>query len=174
MKKASENRIRIREYCIFAALAPVMFVSKLLMELAPNVHLLACFIITFTLVYRKKAIVIVMLFIFISGLFYGFDIWWFPYLYLWPLLHFLALLIPENASDTKKTVLAVIISTLHGLFYGVLYAPFQAIAFHLSLEGMLSWIAMGIPYDLIHAASNAASAFLVVPLAKIIKKLSGR
>ena len=170
----NKDRYRIKEYCVFAALACVMFVSKLLMELAPNIHLIACFTVTFTLVYRRRAIIPVMLFVFITGLFYGFDIWWFPYLYLWPLLHYLALLIPEDASDRKKTMLAIIISTLHGLFYGILYAPFQAIAFHLSFEGMLSWIAMGIPYDLIHAASNAASAFLVVPLARLIKKLSGR
>ena len=174
MKTRAENRITVRECCIFAVLGTVMFVSKLLMEVAANVHLIGCFTITFTLVYRRKAIIPVMLFVFLTGLFYGFDTWWFPYFYLWPLLHFCALLIPREASNTKITVLAVIIGSLHGLLYGILYAPFEALVYNLGFDGMIKWIIVGIPFDITHAVSNAAAALLVVPLVKLIKRLSER
>ena len=45
-----------REITIFAMLGAVMYASKLLMEVAPNIHLLGVFTIAFTVVYRKKAL----------------------------------------------------------------------------------------------------------------------
>ena len=45
-----------REITIFAMLGAVMYASKLLMEVATNIHLLGVFTISFTVVYRKKAL----------------------------------------------------------------------------------------------------------------------
>ena len=49
-------KLTTREITVFAMLGAVMYASKLLMELVPNVHLLGTFIIAFTVVYRKKAL----------------------------------------------------------------------------------------------------------------------
>ena len=45
-----------RELVIFAMLGAVMYASKVIMEFAPNIHLIGVFTIAFTVVYRKKAL----------------------------------------------------------------------------------------------------------------------
>ncbi len=49
-------RLTTREITVFAMLGAVMYASKLLMELIPNVHLLGVLVVAFTVVYRKKAL----------------------------------------------------------------------------------------------------------------------
>ena len=49
-------KLKTREVAIFGMLGALMYASKVFMELLPNVHLLGVFTISFTLVYRKKAL----------------------------------------------------------------------------------------------------------------------
>ena len=49
-------KLTVREVAIFGMLGAVMYVSKIIMELVPNVHLLGVFIVAFTVVYRQKAL----------------------------------------------------------------------------------------------------------------------
>ena len=42
---------------LFASFGTLMFISDIAMEVLPNIHLLAMFIVTFTVVYRVKALV---------------------------------------------------------------------------------------------------------------------
>lgn len=48
------GKLTIREMAVFAMLGALMYASKMIMEVAPNVHLLGVFTIAFTVVYRKK------------------------------------------------------------------------------------------------------------------------
>ena len=63
-----------------------MYASKMLMELAPNIHLLGVFTIAFTVVYRKKALYPIYIYVLLNGIFSGFSAWWLPYLYIWTIL----------------------------------------------------------------------------------------
>ena len=45
-----------REIPIFAMLGAVMYASKIIMEFAPNIHLIGVFTVAFTVVYRQKAL----------------------------------------------------------------------------------------------------------------------
>ena len=49
-------KLKTREVAIFGMLGALMYASKVFMELLPNVHLLGVFTLSFTLVYRKKAL----------------------------------------------------------------------------------------------------------------------
>ena len=49
-------KLTTRELTIFAMLGGAMYASKMIMEFAPNIHLLGVFTIAFTVVYRKKAL----------------------------------------------------------------------------------------------------------------------
>ena len=64
------------------------------------------------------------------------------------------------------------VCALHGLAYGTLYAPFQAIAFHYSFDQTLAWIAAGFPWDLVHAGGNLVAGLLIVPMIKLLGKLN--
>ena len=49
-------KLKTRELAIFAMLGAIMYVSKVVMEWIPNVHLLGTLTMAYTLVYRKKAL----------------------------------------------------------------------------------------------------------------------
>ena len=68
-------KLTIKEMAVFGMLGALMYASKMLMELFPNIHLLGTFIIALTLVYRKKALYPIYTFVLITGLFGGFATW---------------------------------------------------------------------------------------------------
>jgi len=67
-----------------------------------------------------------------------------------------------------------LLCAVHGLIYGILYAPSQALLFGLDLEAMLAWIAAGFPFDVVHAVGNLVLGLLIYPLSEVIKKLEKR
>lgn len=141
-----------------------MYVSKIIMEIAPNVHLLGVFTIAYTVVYRKKALYPIYIYVLLNGIFSGFAGWWIPYLYLWTILWGAVMLLPPNIPKRIRPVVYMVLCALHGFLFGTLYAPVHAILYGLSFEGMLAWIAAGLPWDLIHGVSNFFCGILVVPV----------
>lgn len=49
-------KLKIKEIAIFAVLGAVMSVSKLVMEIFPNIHLIGMLIVAITVVFRAKAL----------------------------------------------------------------------------------------------------------------------
>ena len=101
----------------------------------------------------------------------GFNIWWMPYLYTWLPLWGGVMLLPRQGARWITQVGCTVLCTVHGLLFGVLYAPAQALFFGLDFRGTLAWIAAGFPFDLLHAAGNFALSFLVLPLAALLLKV---
>ncbi len=161
----------MREMAVFAMLGALAFCSKLLMEFVPNIHFLGMFTMLFALAYGKKGLIPTFLFIFLIGLYYGFGVWWVPYLYLWPLLFGITLLLPKHMSPVTATAVYMLINGLFGLLFGTLYAPFQALVYHFDFAGMVAWIVEGFPYDVLHGIGNAAAAMLLVPLLGVIRRV---
>lgn len=170
--KQSKKKSTAKEIAIFGMLGAVMYASKVIMDAIPNVHLISLFVVAITIVYRKKALYPLYIFVFLTGLLNGFGIWWIPYLYIWTILWAVTMLLPKNMSPKKAVIVYMLICSAHGFLYGVLYAPFQALAFGLSFEGTLTWIASGLPFDAIHGVSNLFLGTLIVPLARLLRKLS--
>lgn len=175
MRAAHKKRwLTVREMTVFAMLGALMFCSKLLLEWAPNIHLLALFIITFTLIYRSKALVPIYLFVLLTGVYGGFNAWWVPYLYIWLPLWGFTMLLPRRMPKWLAAPLYMLLGCLHGLFYGILYAPAQALFFGLDFKMTLAWVAAGASFDIMHAVGNLAACTLVLPLARVICKLEKR
>lgn len=168
------KRSVIRDIIIFAMLGTIMFISKLIMEFLPNIHAVAMFIAVFTLVYRWRALIPIYVYVFLVGLVNGFNLWWYPYIYIWTILWALIMLIPKGLSIKRKAVISAIFCALHGIAYGTLYAPFQALAFGLNFEGMIAWIVAGFPFDIVHMCGNIAMSVLIVPLYNVINKLENK
>ncbi len=172
MKKTT-NGISVREMAIFSMLGALMFCSKIIMEVLPNIHLLGMFIMVFTLVYRVKALVPIYLFVFMTGLYGGFGLWWLPYLYIWAILWGATMLLPRKMPRPLAAVLYPAVCCIYGLLYGTLYAPAQALLFGLNFEGMIAWIVAGLPFDVMHGIGNLVSGLLILPLSRLLEKLSG-
>ena len=63
------------------------------------------------------------------------------------------------------------VCALHGICFGILYAPAQAIIFGLSFKAMLAWIASGFYFDVIHGIGNFFCGMLIVPLVSLLRIL---
>ena len=151
-------------------LGTVMFASKILLEILPNIHLLAMLTVLYTVVFRKKALIPIYVYVLINGVWSGFSIWWIPYTYIWTVLWGITMLLPKNMPKGVAAVVYPVVCALHGLAFGTLYAPAQALMFGLDFKQTLMWIAAGLPWDAVHAVGNFAAGFLVLPLAAVMKK----
>ncbi len=163
-------KLNVREIAIFSMLGAMMYASKVLMELLPNIHLIGVFIVAITVVYRQKALYPLYIFVFITGLLGGFATWWIPYLYIWTVLWGAVMLLPKNMSGKVRPVVYALVCAAHGLLYGILYAPAQALLFGLNFEGMIAWIIAGLPFDITHAVSNLCCGLLICPLVTVLKR----
>lgn len=164
-------KLTVRETAVFAMLGALMYASKMIMEVAPNIHLLGTFVVAFTVVYRKKALYPIYLFVFLIGLMNGFSTWWLPYLYLWTVLWGATMLLPQNVPEQWKPLMYMAVCAAHGYLYGTLYAPAQALLFGLDFEGMIAWIIAGLPFDLVHGTSNLLCGVIIYPLAKMLERM---
>ena len=164
-------KLSIREMALFAMFGTLMYASKLLMELLPNIHLIGVFTVAFTAVYRKKALYPIYIFVFITGLAGGFAPWWVAYLYIWTVLWGLTMLLPKKLPQKALPLAYMLLCSLHGFAFGLLYAPSQALLFGMNFRATLAWIAAGLPFDLIHGASNFFAGLLIYPLTVVLRKL---
>lgn len=164
------RRLTVQEMCLFGMFGALMFASTLVLSALPNVHLLGMLIMLLTVVYRVKALIPLYLFILLHGIYGGFAVWWLPYLYVWTVLWGVTMLLPRKAPKKVLAVLYPLVCGLHGICFGILYAPGQALLFGYTWEQMLIWIANGFPYDLIHGVSNFCFGMLVLPLSVLFRK----
>ena len=153
---------------VFAMLGALMYASKMIMEVAPNVHLLGVFTIAFTVVYRKKALYPIYTYVLLNGIFCGFATWWIPYLYLWAVLWGATMLLPKRIPEKIRPLVYMLLCAAHGFLFGTLYAPAQALLYGLSFQKMIAWIISGLPWDFVHGVSNFFCGILIVPIVKIL------
>ena len=164
-------KLTIREMAVFSMLGALMYMSKVIMEWAPNIHLLGVFTVAFTVVYRAKALYPIYIYVLLNGIFAGFATWWIPYLYIWTVLWGITMLLPKKMPKPVAVVVYSVVNALHGYGFGILYAPAQALLFGLSFKGMIAWIIAGFPFDIIHGTSNLICGFLIVPIVLVLQKL---
>ena len=172
IKNERKAPLSIKEIAVFSMLGALMFISKIIMEPLPNIHLLGMLTMVCTVAFGKKALYPIYLNVFLNGIYAGFTFWWLPYLYIWTILWAVTILLPKNMSQKTAMIVYPIVCALHGAFYGILYAPSQALIFGYNFEQTLAWIIAGLLWDLIHAAGNLFLGLLVYPLSLLLKKIT--
>ena len=174
MKNMSKRRMATLDITVFAVLGAIMFLSKIALQLIPNVHLLGLFIAAITLTYGVKALIPIYVFVLLDGVVQGFSTWWIPNLYIWLPLWASFMIVGKFQFQIPRKIqvpLYMALCALHGLSFGALFAPVHALFFRLSFQGMIAWIMAGIPFDIIHAVGNAATATLIVPMTILLRRL---
>lgn len=170
--RKKQSKLTAAETAIFAMLGAVMLCSKIIMEVLPNIHILGMLTMVYTLVYRKKALFPIYVYVLLNGIFSGFATWWIPYLYIWTILWAVTMLLPKRMPVAVASVVYPLVCCLHGLGFGILYAPAQALLYGLNFEQMLAWIAAGAPFDILHAAGDFAAGLLILPTANLLRKMN--
>lgn len=168
------RRLSVREMCVFAMLATIMFVSKIIMEALPNIHLLGMLTMAYTVAFRKKALIPIYIYVIVNGIYAGFAVWWIPYLYVWGVLWGITMLIPRRMPKAAAAVVYPLVCGLYGLAFGAVYAPGQALLYGFDLNQTIAWVAAGFPYDVLHCFGNLVSGLLILPLSELLRKLMTR
>ena len=163
------------QMALFASFGTLMFLSDIAMEALPNIHLIGMFTVTFTAVYRYKALIPLYVYVFLNGVYGGFSSWWIPYLYVWAVLWGMAMLLPKRMHPAVATFVYMAVAGLHGLMFGTLYAPSQVLLFFGGdFSKMVPWIISGLPFDVMHCIGNVFAGILILPLVKALTSLHKR
>ena len=168
--KTEKKKLSVKEIALFAMLGALTFGAQVAMEPFPNIHLTGMFVILFTRLFRKKALIPLYLYVFLIGVRWGFGLSWIPYLYIWLFLWGGVMLVPRKWNKKITLWLYCFIGALFGLSFGTLYAPVQAFLFGFGIKEMFLWIASGFPWDVVHAVGNAVFCILVIPFSDILEK----
>jgi energy-coupling factor transport system substrate-specific component len=168
--KNKNRRLPIREIAVYAMLGAIMFCSRVVMAALPNIHLLGMLTMVYTLVYRRKALYPLYVYVFAEGLFSGFNLWWVPYLYIWTILWGVTMLLPRRMSRRLAAVVYPTVCCLHGLLFGILYAPAYALMYHLNLTEAIGWVIVGIPFDLLHCFGDFAAGLFILPISEALRR----
>lgn len=155
---------------VFALLGALMFAGKKLMEWIPNVHPLTMLVMVYTIVYRRKAVFPIFVYLAMDTAVTGGFTWIVPYYYIFPLYWLITLLLPRRLPAACATILYSVVCALFGLAFGTLYAPWQALMYRLSFEKTIAWIVAGLPWDVMHALGNLAASVLILPLVRLIRR----
>ena len=173
MSGPSKKRgLTVLELVLFAMLGMIMFVSKIVMEFLPNIHLLGMLTMVYTLTFRTKALIPIYVYVLVNGLFAGFAPWWVPYLYIWTVLWGVTMLLPKQMPKKVACVVYPLVCGLHGLAFGILYAPAQALMYGLSWDATVAWVVAGWLWaDPVMAIGNTLAGLLIAPMVELLRKL---
>ena len=157
----------VRKITRIALLSAILYVSKVALEFLPNVELVSLLTVLYTLVFGKEAFLIVTVFNLFELIQWGFGTWWVSYLYVWPLLVLITLLLKKVIKE--EFLIWSVVSGLFGLIFGSLFAivylpvdPAYALAY---------WIS-GLPWDVWHGVCNFVLMLVIgKPLYLLLKKI---
>jgi energy-coupling factor transport system substrate-specific component len=159
--------MKIKDIALIGMMSAILVAVQVALSFLPNIELVSILIIIYTLVFGRKALYIIYVFVAVEGIIYGIGLWWINYLYVWTVLFLIAMLLRKHHSP----YIWAIISGFYGLTFGALCAiP------NLFLSGIGSaisyWLA-GIPFDILHAIGNFVVALLLFhPLYYIMDKIN--
>ena len=163
---------RLRKLILLTIFGVMMYLSQLLLAALPNIHMVALFITVLTVVYRKWALISIYTYAFLNGM-YGVYVL-IPYLYVWTVLWAAIMLLPKNMKPKVAVIVYSVVCGLHGILFGIIYAPSQAILFDFTLTQTIAWIANGLLFDVFHCIGNIVFSTLAYPLTDLLYKLENR
>lgn len=144
----TRSKLSARDICALSLMGALMIGSKLALVSLPNIHLNAVLIIITSIFFGWKAMYSVAVYVMMEGLIFGFALWWICYLYAWPLLCAVCVLMRKN----DDALIWAVVAGIHGLIFGALCSiPFLFIG---GWSLAFSYWVSGITFDLIHCAGN--------------------
>ena len=170
MKRSSAyGKLSAKEICLLALMGALIFVLELVLAALPNIHVGAVLIMLTASLFGWKVLYSVAVYVLLEGLYFGFGLWWLSYLYTWPLLAAVTVLLRKHES----LILWAAIAGIFGLSFGALCSlPY----FFIGGPSMaLSYWISGIPFDLMHCIGNLFMVFaLYKPLKKALNNTLGK
>ena len=167
-----KNKISAKDIALIGMMVAVIEACKFALAAIPNVEVTSFWIIIFTLMFRKRIFIVIPVFILIEGIVYGFGMWWIMYLYAWPMLAIITLLLRKNKSMIMWSIISGAFGLLFGLMCSIPYI-FTGADLISGFKIAFAWWVAGIPWDLVHGIANFAIMLLLYhPITKVMKKMT--
>lgn len=145
------------------------FGVKFAMMGLPNIEPVSLMVMLFAVVFGRRALYPIYVYVAMEILIYGVNLWNINYLYIWLILAGVSWLL----RDMQAPLGWAIVSGAFGLLFGVMCMPVYLVTGGPAYA--VSWWISGIPYDLLHCAGNFVIALLLfVPLRKVLTRQYAR
>lgn len=162
-------RLPLGEVTLFGVLGAIMFALQVAMSGLPNIEPVSLLVMVYAVVFGKKCLYPIYVFVVMEILFFGIQMWNINYLYVWAILAVAAMWL----RDMEHPLAWAVLSAVFGLLFGALCAPVYL--FSGGPGYAVSWWISGIPYDLLHCGGNFVMALLLFnPLRKLLTNLYSR
>lgn len=152
---SQRTKISTKSIVLLALFTSILFISQIALASIPNIEIVSLLVIIYTLLLGKQVFYIIYGFAILEGLFYGFGIWWFMYLYVWSILALITMLFHKE----KSPILFSIISGAFGLFFGFLCSLPYFVTGGIG-AGFSYWVS-GIIFDITHCIGNVVVTLLL-------------
>ena len=162
-------KISVREMVLFGILGAMTFAAKYVMSFLPNIEPVSLMVMLFAVVFGRKWVYPVYLYVAMEILFYGINLWNLNYLYVWAVLAVAASLL----RSMQQPLAWALLSGVFGLAFGALCGIVDVFIGGFSYA-VTKWIS-GIPFDILHCAGNFIIALVMfAPLRKLLERLYSR
>lgn len=156
----------LKEIALFGILGALTFGAKVAMSFLPNIEPVSLLVMLYAVIFGRKCLYPIYLYVLMEILFYGIQLWNINYLYVWSILALGAWLLRKSESPLSWALL----SGVFGLLFGALCAPVYL--FSGGLGFAVSWWISGIPFDLMHCAGNfVMTLVLFMPMRRLLENL---
>ena len=159
-------KISVREIVLFGILGALTFAAKYVMSFLPNIEPVSLMVMLFAVVFGRKAVYPIYLYVVMEILFYGISLWNINYLYIWAVLALGAYLLRRMEHPLSWAILSGAFGLLFGALCGIVDVFIGGFSY-----AVTKWIS-GIPFDIAHCVGNFVIALLLFkPLRKLLEKL---
>ena len=151
---------------LFGVLGALTFAAKYAMSFLPNIEPVSMMVMLFVVVFGRKWVYPVYLYVAMEILFYGISLWNINYLYSWAVLALAAGCMKKMQHPLGWAILSGAFGLLFGALCGIVDIFIGGFGYALT-----KWIS-GIPFDIAHCAGNFVIALLLfVPMRRLLEKL---
>lgn len=150
---------------LFSILGALTFGAKYAMSFLPNIEPVSLCVMLYAVVFGRKWVYPVYLYVFLEILFYGLGIWNINYLYTWALLAIAARLLRNMEGSLSWAILSGVFGLAFGALCGIVDVFIGGFGY-----AVTKWIS-GIPFDIAHCLGNFVMALVLFkPLRQLMEK----
>ncbi len=161
------GKLTIREVVLFGVLGALTFGAKYVMSGLPNIEPVSLMVMLFAVVFGKKWVYPVYLYVVLEILFYGISLWNINYLYIWAVLALAALCMRKMQHPLGWAMLSGAFGLLFGALCGIVDVFIGGFGYAVG-----KWVS-GIPFDIAHCVGNFVIALLLFkPLRELLEQLN--
>lgn len=161
-----DKKLTVRQIVLFGMLGALIFAAKYVMAFLPNIEPVSLMVMLCAVVFGRKAVYPIALYVVMEFMFYGLGLWNINYLYIWAILAIAA----GQMRKVQGALPWAILSGTFGLLFGALCAPVDVVIGGFGYA-IAKWVS-GIPFDVAHCVGNFAIALVMfVPMRSLLEKL---